>query len=187
MTFNNVSERPRNPNNGADNHEMEDLDYFRNNPGQTVRLSKKADSRGNQYYHYVRPIRVEEYCLKCHGKREEAPLTIRAVYENAFDYHVGELRGIMSIKIGDRDTKKQMSTIFIINLLLHGIIFILLFWSVNYILQRFQVVPLARLNDTLSALAAGESSEMLEGLGEDFTTIENSINTLTKHIHKTSS
>lgn len=186
MTFNNVSERARNPNNSADSHELENIAFFHNNPEQTVRLRKVTDSQGKQYYHYVRPIRVEEYCLKCHGKKEEAPLTIQTVYQNAFDYQVGELRSIMSIKIGENETAQQIITFVMINLLVHGLIFIILFRSIQYLFQRFLISPLTRLDNALSILADGESSKTLEGLGEDFTAIENTVNTLAKRTHKTS-
>ncbi|MCX8116272.1 MAG: DUF3365 domain-containing protein, partial [Burkholderiaceae bacterium] len=44
-------------------------------------------------------IRVEPYCLRCHGKPEEAPPSIRARYETAYGYQVGDLRGVVSIKV----------------------------------------------------------------------------------------
>jgi hypothetical protein len=37
--------------------------------------------------------------LKCHGKREEALETIQRLYDTAWNYQIGDLRGILSIKL----------------------------------------------------------------------------------------
>ena len=98
LSFNNVSDRPRNPDNAADPVEMEAIRYFRKHPDADERLSQFR-TRDRRYYHYATPIWMERYCLRCHGDQEQAPATISSNYDAAFGYELGQLRGIMSIKL----------------------------------------------------------------------------------------
>lgn len=99
LSFNNVSDRPRNPGNAADTIEMEAIRYFREHPDAKERLLPFTSGEGGRFFHYAAPIRVESYCLECHGLMADAPPTIRARYENSYDYRVGDLRGVLSIKL----------------------------------------------------------------------------------------
>jgi len=98
--FNSVSDRPRNPRNMADELELEAMQFFRKNPDEEERMTRQLNVKtGQEYYHYSRPIWIEQYCLKCHGKAEDAPPTIKKRYKKSYDYQVGQLRGLMSIKL----------------------------------------------------------------------------------------
>lgn len=99
LSFNNVSDRPRNPNNQADAVELEAIDYFRANPEEIERMVLFKNDQNRPYYHLSSPIWTEQFCLKCHGDPEDAPATIRETYDKAFNYEIGELRGLMSIKM----------------------------------------------------------------------------------------
>jgi diguanylate cyclase (GGDEF)-like protein/PAS domain S-box-containing protein len=89
-----VSDRPRNPRNMADPFEREMIAFFRAHPERDYRIVK----RGEDFY-YLTPLRTQRRCLRCHGKREEAPSFIRRKYDRAYDYHLGEIRGMSSIRI----------------------------------------------------------------------------------------
>ncbi len=99
LSFNNVSDRPRNPDNQADEIELEAMAWFRANPKEKERLTPFKNSQGQSFFHFSSPIWIEAYCLKCHGKRDEAPSTIRETYAASYDYQLGDLRGLMSIKL----------------------------------------------------------------------------------------
>ncbi len=99
MSFNNVSDRPRNPSQVADALELEAMAYFRANPDQPERMVSFTSETGRSFFHFSAPIFVEKYCLKCHGDEAAAPAAIRKLYDTAFDYQVGDLRGVMSIKL----------------------------------------------------------------------------------------
>lgn len=63
-----VSDRARNPKNQADEHELQAIEYFKNNPD-----AKEYFNDEEKFYQYATPLVIEKKCLKCHGKREEAP------------------------------------------------------------------------------------------------------------------
>ena len=100
LYFNNVSLNPRRPANLANAWQKEAINYFEKHPQVTEHLAPLSNKDGaGVSYHYSTPIYVEEYCLKCHGAKEDAPLGIRQNYSSAFDLHLGQLRGILSIRL----------------------------------------------------------------------------------------
>lgn len=108
MSFNNVSDQPRNPNNQADGVEMEAIAYFRAHPKAPEWLSRFTDAKGTEFFHYATPIWTEPYCLQCHGDKTDAPPAIRERYDQAYGYKVGELRGILSIKLPAKATEYRI-------------------------------------------------------------------------------
>jgi hypothetical protein len=60
---------------------------------------------GEEVIEYARPILVQERCLTCHGDRERlAPgvrelLAARYPLDQATGYRVGDLRGMISVRI----------------------------------------------------------------------------------------
>ncbi|MDO9227595.1 MAG: EAL domain-containing protein [Pseudomonadota bacterium] len=108
VRFNNVSDRARNPGNQADTLEMGAIRHFRAHPEAKERLTSYSDQQGRHYFHYTTPIWTEPYCLKCHGNPEDAPAAIRQGYELAYGYKVGDLRGILSVKLPAAETEARI-------------------------------------------------------------------------------
>ena len=77
-----VSDRARNAKNQADANELEAINFFKKNPDEKSYFSAKDSN----IYQYASVLKVEERCLKCHGKKEDAPIYIQREYANAYDY-----------------------------------------------------------------------------------------------------
>ncbi len=137
LSFNNVSDRPRNVDNLADPIEIEAISYFRKNPAETVRFFSFQSVDGEDYYLYARPIWVEQYCLKCHGMKEDAPITIRENYDTAFNYEVGDLRGIMSIKIPHNARTNKTEHEYAIDFVIRLLTFMILFFLLSFMIRRY--------------------------------------------------
>ncbi len=125
-----VSDRPRNADNMANDFELEMIQYFRDNPEETDQFIQKKDA-----FYYTKPLLIKQSCLKCHGKRENAISSIRDKYENAYDYKLGEIRGLLNIKIKERDFFATMYHNFT-NMVMGTIVFYILFLIIIYILIR---------------------------------------------------
>lgn len=95
ISIHTVSDRARSPRNQADIDELKAIDFFKKNTDETEYFSDKNDD----FYQFAYALRIDAKCLTCHGKKENAPLFIQKNYDKAYDYKVGELRGIQSIKI----------------------------------------------------------------------------------------
>lgn len=77
-----VSLHPINPVNAADAWEKQALESFEHGNREAASFGKMAD--GKRYYRYMKPMVVEESCLKCHGK---------------YGSKLGDVRGGVSVSI----------------------------------------------------------------------------------------
>ncbi len=93
-----VSDRPRNPVNLANKRQMEAIKYFLTHKNEKSFFQIIGDK-----YYYSQPLYINKKCLSCHGKKEDAPKIIRDNYAKAYDYKLGDLRGIIDIEV--RQTK----------------------------------------------------------------------------------
>ncbi|MGE4578199.1 MAG: DUF3365 domain-containing protein [Desulfuromonadales bacterium] len=156
ISFNNVSENPRNPDNLADDMERQAIAYFRENPAETERLHVYRAESDQTIYHYATPIRTEAYCLTCHGQSATAPASIRARYDAGYDYGVGQIVGIFSIKMPGFAVKTMTSRLFWMNLADHLTGYLILFLALITMLSVFILNRLRPLRRAALAVAAGD-------------------------------
>ncbi|CAK0763036.1 Histidine kinase [Gammaproteobacteria bacterium] len=165
--FNNVSDRPRNPANQADRFELEAMTWFRTNPKIEERMLPIQDDQGVGWFHYTAPIWMETYCLKCHGNAEEAPESIRKLYNTAYDYHVGELRGLMSIKIPLASYETELLQHLSNNLIFRLFTYALIFFVLGFFLERLVLCRLEQLRVGARQIAAGNLGVRVTESGTD--------------------
>ena len=126
-----VSDMARNPKNQADKYELQAIDYFKNNPD-----AKEYFNSERTFYQYATPLKIEKKCMKCHGKREEAPEFISEKYDKAYSYKIGDVRGILSIKVPiyyvDKFFSKQFFGSLIYDFLLISIVSIVAFYLMKF-------------------------------------------------------
>ncbi len=134
VTIKTVSSRPRNPINKANDQEMKIINYFNTNKNKK---SYFEDTDGEVFY-YANPLYIDKTCLKCHGKKENALKIIKDNYDTAYDYKLGELRGILSIKLTKNDLVKQIDTKYITDLKISILVYCLFLLSL-YIMIRIIV------------------------------------------------
>jgi hypothetical protein len=184
LSFNNVSDRPRNSENAADEIEHKAMQFFREHPKKESHFVAFQNSLGKPYYHYARPIWVEKYCLKCHGNQSDAPPTIKNSYSTSFGYKVGELRGIMSIKIPATSIKSRIMNEFLQDLVIHLIALLSVILLLGMLIHRHITSPLNTMNQAMDDIVSGESFEKLEDLEGDFARIGTSLNSLASELHR---
>ncbi|WP_072681812.1 diguanylate cyclase [Arcobacter sp. LA11] len=106
-----VSDRPRNKNNKADKEEQKAIEFF--NKNDDIEYFEKYNENGKQYYQFATRINIEQYCLKCHGKKENVLPIIKEKYDDlAYNYKLGDLRGIISIKIPTENINNKVDSFF---------------------------------------------------------------------------
>lgn len=126
-----VSDKARNEKNQANNNELKAIEYFKNNPN-----SKEYFLDTEKYFLYATALFIEQKCLVCHGKKEDAPKFIQEKYKNAYDYKLGELRGIVSIQI----PKEKIGSYFNLRLIqdiLFDLLLVVIFFMVAFYLIRY--------------------------------------------------
>ncbi len=182
MSFNNVSDRPRNPNNAADPLELEVMDHFRANPQDKAVFRPFTSPEGEDFYLSAWPIWTEDYCLKCHGKRSETPPTIRDLYTTAFDYKVGDLRGLISIKLPVSHIQDAVARSIRKEIILHLLPFIAVFLIIVLLIRRYVRYPLEHLATGMDEIATGRYDRRIEGLKGELAGIGNSFNVMAAEI-----
>ena len=155
LSFNNVSDVPRNPDNAADPVELEAIRFFQENQEQKERMVPYTNDQGEPFYHFSQPIWVKPSCLKCHGAPEEAPLSIQSRYQTAFNYKIGDLRGVLSIKLPARIIEQRVASLTRQNILSHSVGFLAAFLVLFVLLKRTLLSPISHLKNVALKLAAG--------------------------------
>ena len=162
VIFNNVSDRPRNPVNLADADELAAMAWFRTNPTKKERLDDIVTADKRSYKLYSAPIWIEPFCLRCHGKAEDAPPGIREAYNTAFDYKLGELRGLASIKIPAEKFENRFHEIWFGQLIKSLAGYLILFIAIGLLIERLVTRRLARMQAAAERIATGDYSARVE-------------------------
>jgi len=133
ITVRTVSDRARNSLNAADSYELEAIKSFNKNPNLKEYLQKE-----DTHYQYASPLFIEQKCLKCHGKKEDAPRFIAENYDTAYDYKLGDLRGIISIKIPIKEVHQYFISQFFKSLFFDFIVILIISLLTAYFIRYFK-------------------------------------------------
>jgi diguanylate cyclase (GGDEF)-like protein len=137
-----VSDNPRNENNRANAHEMEAIEAMKQD--STIReFFKKYDDS----YLFAIPLRIEQKCLSCHGEKSDAPSFISKNYQNAYDYNIGELRGILSISIPMASIESYFNQLFLADTIKNLFIFSVLLLFVLYLARKNKMFDVVLQNE----------------------------------------
>lgn len=127
-----VSDRVRNPKNKADKSELEAIEYFKNNPNEEEYFKRK-----DEFYQYATPLKIDQKCLTCHGEKSNAPKFITDIYDKAYDYKLGEIRGIISVKVPIKHVEKIINKQFFGSLLYDLVLVIIISIIAIYFIRYF--------------------------------------------------
>ena len=167
VIFNNVSDRPRNPGNRADRDELAAIEWFRGNPRATERMDNVVDARGQGYLLYTAPIWIEPFCMKCHGERAEAPPSIRDNYAESYGYKVGDLRGVVSIKIPTVKFNERFRSVWGAQAAKSLFGYAIMFFVIGLLLDRLVIRRLVRLQAGAESIASGDYATRLTPSAKD--------------------
>jgi len=136
ITAKTVSDRARNPKNQADELELKAIEYFKLNENKDEYFN--GDNKDTYQYAYA--LKIDQKCLKCHGKKENAPKFIREKYEYAYGYKLGEVRGIVSIQLPKKILNDFFSRFFYYSVFYDIVLLLLLFIFIYYLLKKFKSI-----------------------------------------------
>jgi len=155
-TFRVTSDEYRQPANAPDDFEARAIAVFKTNK----ELGYFEDFEGDSY-RYAQPIYVKEACLKCHGDPEDAPKEVIEKYgsDKAFGYQIGDVRGIISVKLPDLSMADVAQTL--LNPITIGLI--LLAFIINLAFTQLGLINrLKKLTTTTESIAEGQLEAPLE-------------------------
>jgi len=128
-----VSDRARNPKNMADRHEMDAIAFFKANSDKTEYFKPIKEDNFSQY---ATVLKITKNCLKCHGEKEDAPAFISQKYKQSYGYEIGEVRGIISVKIPKKHIQEYTMKSFYSNLFYGLLIIVGIFASLLWMLLK---------------------------------------------------
>lgn len=158
ITLATVSDRARNPKNQADAEEQKAIDFFKKNPQEEFYF----ETQNEVFYQYASVLKINEVCLKCHGAKEQAPLYIQKKYEAAYDYKLGDVRGIISIQIPKSALREYFFKDFFKSVFYDLALFTLLFLGITYLLSYSK-----KINDILESKVKAKTDELREAFVQD--------------------
>lgn len=132
----NVSDNPRNINNIADSFELEAIDFFKNNQNQEY-LHKMIIEDGKQVFFFASPLKMQSYCMLCHGKKDDVLPYVAQKYDLGYDYEIGDIRGITSIKIPIKKLDQQTLAIFWKNVFVGWVVMFGLLFIIYFMIKKF--------------------------------------------------
>lgn len=100
-----VTDKNRNPDNLATEHEMVIMAKFAETTPPAVSVAEWIQGDSARTYRYYQPIRVGQLCLKCHGSSDtidsKVKMVLRDEYpdDKAVDYRLGDLRGMFVVEV----------------------------------------------------------------------------------------
>jgi len=120
-----VSDRYRSSMDKPNIYELKAIEYFKKNPSKKelweIHSPHKNIKMGGDVKHifYAYPLYIEKSCLVCHGKpykdvpKELYEVLVKKYGNRAFNYKIGELRGILSIRLPYQKAKNNIISFFL--------------------------------------------------------------------------
>ncbi|RLA82450.1 MAG: hypothetical protein DRG78_07180 [Epsilonproteobacteria bacterium] len=171
-----ASDRPRNPNNLADKQEQEAINYFNKNRNKKEYFKLIEEESNAPYYQYGYVLNVKRDCLVCHSKPQNAPKFIAEKYKTAYGYKLGDLRGIISIKVPKNHADEYVGEIFSEQIKFNIFMFILFFIAAILVFVNKARIMKALEKQTLNAKKANSAkSEFLANMSHEIRTPLNAI------------
>ena len=175
-----ASDRPRNEKNLADKQELQAIKYFNENQNKKEYF-KLIEDTPEPYYQYGSVLKIKKACLVCHSQREKAPLFIRERYSKAYGYKIGEVRGLISIKIPKKHASEYTQKMFIDQILFNTFTFIFLFILGMYLFfKRSKVMKKLQEQTDKADSANVAKSEFLANMSHE---IRSPLNAILGFVH----
>lgn len=112
-----VSDKNRNIDNAASDHEKEILAKFADAQNSPKYFDETIEGDSASSYYYYQPIRVNKLCLNCHGTSDKidskVKMALRDKYPDdmAVDYQDGDLRGMFVVEASLPDAYEYAKTL----------------------------------------------------------------------------
>jgi len=162
------------------------------------------NTKGEEVIRYAKPLIIKKGCLKCHGipNKQVPPKLYKALVKDygnvAFNYKVGDIRGMVSVEVPMSQAKKTMIKIHKI-MLIGGIIALLIFigiilTAIQFLFEKDIIKPIEEFanllethkNDLTVQLPQKGSTEVrviANAINNFINSLRDLISTLKNHTH----
>lgn len=156
-----VSDHPRNPQNLADEFEMDAISAFRANPGLNefdgfTQMPKKGDG---SYYRYAIPLTMNSKCESCHGFPKGEEDVTGFAKEGMSD---GDLVGVASISIPTAMHDEATLDRTIVQVGMGFLVFLGCMSAVLFFISRYVTRPLEKIESAIQKTGTGDTAVALD-------------------------
>ena len=180
---------PTNLNNRATDWENDIIRAFRNDITRDQILTVRNTADG-PLLHLARPIRIKkEGCLVCHGRPENAPKTMLALYNsrtNGFGWKLNETVGAQIVTVPTSVPSEAANKAFLNFMLVLVGIFAFIFLALNILLRKIIIKPIIRMASQANEVSMGKMSspEFNEQGKDELSTLGASFNRMRRSLQK---
>lgn len=149
---------PTNPRDKTADWEADLVNRFRQYPDQTEIVGERDTPSGRSLY-MARPIQIKaEGCLICHSTVDVAPKTLLDKYgsNNGFGWKLNEIIGAQVVSVPTSLPLQKANQAFKTFMLSLGVVFAMIFISLNAMLYFMVVRPVTRLSQIADEISMGK-------------------------------
>ena len=148
---------PTNPQDRAVDWEADIINDFRSHPDKGE-ISVVRDTPTGPALELARPVVNKPACMECHSTAAAAPASMIALYgsENGFGWKLGEVIGAQVVSVPMSASALRAEHIRKLFVIPFGAFLILLFVSVNLLLNFVVIRPIERMAKTAEAISMGD-------------------------------
>lgn len=178
---------PTNPENRATDWEADIIEDFRNHPAKTELITERVTQNGPVLV-LSHPIRVQQSCLACHDRPDDAPASLIAAYgtEHGFGWKPDEIVAAQIVSVPLAVSLAAASKIRGgVVLMLVGI-FIVLIVLVNVLLSILVITPVRRMSALAAEVSMGriDAPEYVQRGTDEIAVLSASLNRLRRSLQE---
>ena len=140
---------PTNPRDKADRFETKLVEEFRQNPDLTEKTGY-YNPDGEKLFYIARPLSMQNTsCLQCHGKPQDAPLSMINTYgtDGGFGWKLQEIVAAQTIYVPANEVFTKAHQYWLLAIAIFIIIFTSVIYLINLLLRRSVINPLKQLTN----------------------------------------
>jgi len=157
VIYRRVAMDPLNPENTANDRAREFIEPFRKDRERSV-WKGVLEMNQMQYAIHAKPVVIEKGCLSCHGRPEDAPVTLTKAYNrlHGFNKKEGDIIGVEYLALPLDKTFRWVSDL-VMTIFIVGIIgMVLMFIAINSLINLVAVRPLGKVRSFFKSIVTGD-------------------------------
>ena len=185
-TYKEATLNPTNPTSRATEWEASVVEHFRNNRNEDELIGERDTPTGPALY-LARPIQVkQEGCLACHGRIDDAPETMLALYgkANGFGWKLDEIVGSQIVSVPMSVPLARADEAFSTFMLSLGSVFLATMVILNLLLHYIVIKPIKQMSGIAQEVSMGQldAEEFVHNGKDEIASLADSFNRMRRSL-----
>ncbi|MDJ0623566.1 MAG: DUF3365 domain-containing protein [Desulfocapsaceae bacterium] len=156
-SFKQATINPILPQNKSNPQETEIINYFRSNRNVLVKKGTLSQS-DKQVFYVARPVVNKKGCMKCHGRKEDAPKEQRVMYtgNGGYGWQVNDVVAALITYVPIETALDELKTIALKTIMAGFAAIAVIMLSISFFLNRIVVKPIVNLTTLTERMSRGK-------------------------------